>query len=171
MDKNQTMDVNHQSDLDESHQQHNGSLLSQANLIIGAWQQSAEDVLKNYQDSLGKVHTEKGSLADEFEFLSYQSIQKNLKLPEELCIVDESARITVAINFQNKPRNVLRLYLCVIGEVQTPKWIYAELQYQFGWQIAFMQEDLNCDVPTANLRFKAWFSQVMDAMFKGWLNQ
>ena len=170
MNKNQAINAHHQSDVGETPQQQDADLLSQANRIIADWQHSAEDILKNYYESLGLIYTEKGKLADEFAYLSYPSIRKKLKLPGDLCIVDEGARATVAIQFQNKPRNVLRFYLCVIGEVQTPKWLYAELQYQFGRQIAVLQEDLNGDLQEANTRFKAWFSQVMDTMFKGWLD-
>ena len=170
MNKNPTMDAHLQSDVGEISQEQAAGLLSQANRIIAAWQQSAEDILKNYYNSLGLIHTEKGTLADDFEFLTYPSIRKNLKLPGDLSIVDEGARVTIAIQLQNKPRNILRLYLCVIGDVRTPKWLYAELQYQFGRQIAVLQEDINIDLQEANTRFKAWFSQVMDTMFKDWLD-
>ena len=170
MNKYQAIDDHNQANVDETHQQQNDSLLSQANQIICEWQETAEEILNKYRDSLGLIHTDTGTLADDFDFLSYPSIQKNLKLPEELRIVDGSDRVTVAIQFQKKPRNVLRLYLCIIGEAQTPKWLYAELQYQFGRKIAVMKEDVDCDVQTAKLRFNEWFAQLMDTMFKSWLD-
>lgn len=170
MNNKQAMDAHHPIDIGETPHQQRARLLNQANEIICEWQESAEEILKKYQESLTKIHTETGSLADDFEFLSYQSIQKKLKLPGEMYIVEDGARVTVAIQFQNKPRNVLRLYLCVIGEVHTPKWLYAELQYQFGRQIAVLQEGLNGNLQEANTQFEAWFSQVMDTMFKDWLD-
>lgn len=171
METNQTKDTHHQkTDIDETDLQHDGAIVNQANLIIREWQDCSEEILKRYQDSLGLIHTETGSLADEFDFLSYPSIHKNLKLPGELRIVDGSDRVTVAIQFQKKPRNVLRLYLCQIGETDGPKSIYAALHYQFGRQIALMSEDPDCDAQAAKLRFNEWFSQLMDTLFKGWLD-
>jgi len=170
MKKNKSKNAQLQSDADLPPQLGISDLISQANSIITDWQHIAEDILKNYYESLGLIHTEKGNLSDDFAYLAYPSIQKKLKLPGDLTFVDEGARVTVAIQFQNKPRNILRLYLCVIGEEQTPKWLYAELQYQFGRQIAVLQEDLSGDLKEANSRFKEWFSKEMDTMFKGWLD-
>ena len=169
MNKNHLMDAQNRSNDAETQQQLAG-LLSQANRIIGEWQEVSLGILKKYHDSLGLIHTEKGTLADDFAFLAYPSIQKKLKLPGDMTIIEEGARVTVAIQFQNKPRNVLRLYLCVTGEAQIPQGLYAELQYQFGRQIAVLQEDLHGDLQEANIRFEAWFSQVMDTIFKGWLD-
>ena len=175
MNKNPATDANHQTAGENSSQNGDTALINQANSIIAEWQDCAEKILKKYEESLSLIHTEQGTLpvktaADDFTYLAYPSIQKKLKLPGDLSFIDEGARVTVAIQFQNKPRNVLRLYLCVIGKVQTPQWLYAELQYQFGRPIAVLQEDLNGELTTVNTRFKDWFSQIMETMFKSWLD-
>lgn len=161
------MSIDHPSDAPQGQ---SASRLKQANQVIAAWQHSAEEILQDYHTALGKIHTEKGTLADEFEFHTYPAIHKNLKLPDGMCFGDQCALVTVAIQFQNKPRNVLRLFLSAIGEIETPQQLYAELQYQFGRPIAVLQEDLNADPSEAIARFKAWFSQVMETMFKSWLD-
>jgi hypothetical protein len=52
------------------------ALINHTNQIIQAWQESAEDVLKKFQESLAQIPTDKGSLGDEFEFVPYHSIHK-----------------------------------------------------------------------------------------------
>lgn len=151
--------------------QNDQAVINNTNLIIQAWQESAEDLLRKHQESLAQILTDKGTLGDEFEFLAYQSIHKNLRLPDDLQMIAGGERVTVAINFQNRTRGVLRLYLCSIGAHQTPEKIYAALHYQFGRQIAFIAEDVNVDLQTAKLRFSEWFATHMDAMIKTWLDQ
>ena len=151
--------------------QHDQELINHTNLVIQAWQESAEDLLRKHQESLAQIPTEKGSLGDEFEFVSYQSIHKKLRLPDDMQMIPGGERVTVAINFQNRTLGVLRLYLCSIGAHQTPENIYAALHYQFSRQIAFIAEDAAVDLQTAKLRFKDWFGTHMDAMIKAWLDQ
>jgi Fic family protein len=147
------------------------ALINHTNLIIQAWQETAEDLLNKYQASLAQVPTDKGSLGDEFEFVSYQSIHKNLRLPDDWQMIPGGARVTVAINFQNRTLGVLRLYLCSIGAHQTPEKLYAALHYQFGRQIGSIMEDVDVDLQSAQLRFREWFVTQMDAMVKTWLDQ
>ena len=151
--------------------QHDQELINHTNLVIQAWQESAEDLLGKHQESLAQIPTEKGSLGDEFEFVSYQSIHKKLRLPDDMQMIPGGERVTVAINFQNRTLGVLRLYLCSIGAHQTPENIYAALHFQFSRQIAFIAEDAAVDLQTAKLRFREWFGTHMDAMIKAWLDQ
>ena len=150
--------------------QNDQDLIDHTNLIIQAWQESAQDLLRKHQDSLAQITTDKGSLGDDFEFVPYQSIHKNLRLPDDMHIILGGERVTVAINFQNRTLGVLRLYLCSIGAHQTPEKLYAALHYQFGRQIGFMMDDVDVDLPTAKLKFRDWFSTQMDAMIKSWLD-
>ena len=145
-------------------------LINHTNLIIQAWQESAEDVLKRNQESLAQIPTDKGSLGDEFEFVAYHSIHKNLRLRDDMHMVPGGACVTVAINFQNRTLGVLRLYLCSIGAHQTPEKLYAALQHQFGRQIGSLMEDVDVDLHTAKTKFSDWFSAQMDAMIKSWLD-
>jgi Fic family protein len=149
---------------------HDQSLINRTNLIIQAWQESAEDLLGKNKESLAQIPTDKGSLGDEFEFVAYHSIHKNLRLPGVMHMVPGGARVTVAINFQNRTLGVLRLYLCSIGAHQTPEKLYAALHYQFGRQIGSMMEDVDVDPHTAKLRFRDWFGTHMDAMIESWLD-
>jgi Fic family protein len=146
------------------------ALINHTNQIIQAWQESAEDVLKKFQESLAQIPTDKGSLGDEFEFVPYHSIHKNLRLPDDMQMVPGGARVTVAINFQNRTLGVLRLYLCSMGEQNTPEKLYAALQHQFGRQIGSLMEDVDVDLQTAKTKFNDWFSAHMDAMIKSWLD-
>jgi hypothetical protein len=172
MDKDRMKNENqHEPTVTESHFQPDDHVLNQVNLIIQAWQEAAEDLLTKHQASLAQISTDRGSLGDEFEFVPYQSIHKNLRLPDEMQMIPGGARVTLAINFQNRTLGVLRLYLCSIGAHQAPEKIYAALHYQFGRQIGFMMEDVDIDLQTAKLRFRDWFSTHMDAMIKAWLDQ
>ena len=171
MDKDQMKNEGkHVSEMNGSHAQPDDRVINQANVIIQAWEESAEDVLRKHQESLAQIPTDKGSLGDEFEFVSYHSIHKNLRLPDDLQMIPGGARVTVAINFQNRTLGVLRLYLCSIGMHQTPEKLYAALHYQFGRHIGSMIEDVDVDLHTAPLRFRDWFDTHMDAMIKSWLD-
>jgi hypothetical protein len=171
MDKDRMKNENqHETEIYESHVQPDDLIINQVNLIIQAWQKSAEDLLMKHQESLAQIPTEKGSLGDEFEFISYQSIHKNLRVPDGLQMVPGGACVTVAINFQNRTLGVLRLYLCSIGAHQTPEKLYAALHYQFGRQIGSMMEDVDVDLQMAKTKFNEWFGTHMDAMIKSWLD-
>jgi Fic family protein len=149
---------------------HDQALINHTNLIIQAWQENAEEVLKKYQASLAQIPTDKGSLGDEFEFVSYQSIHKNLRLPDDWQMIPGAARVTVAINFQNRTRGVLRLYLCSLGTQITPEKVYAALHYQFGRQIGSIMEDVDVDLHSVQLMFRDWFDANMDGMIQSWLD-
>ena len=150
--------------------QRDQDLINHTNLVIQAWQESAKDLLRKHQESLAQIPTDKGSLGDEFEFIPYHSIHKNLRLPDDLQMIPGGERVTVAINFQNRTRGVLRLYLCSIGAHQTPEKIYAGLQYQFGREIGSMMEDVDVDLQAAKTKFYDWFAAQMDAVIKAWLD-
>lgn len=151
--------------------QNDQELFNHTNLIIQAWQESAEDLLRKHQESLALITTDQGSLGDEFEFVPYQSIHKNLRLPDDMQMIPGGERVTVAINFQNRTLGVLRLYLCSIGAQNISEKVYAALHYQFGRQIGFMIEDVDVDLQTAKIKFNDWFAAHMDAMIKTWLDQ
>jgi len=170
MDKDRMKNTNpHELEIHEPNFQPDDLIINQVNLIVREWKESAEDLLRKHQESLAQISTEKGSLRDEFEFVPYQSIHKNLRLPNDMQMIPGGERVTVAINFQNRTLGVLRLYLCSIGAHQTPEKIYAGLQYQFGRQIGSMMEDVDVDLQTAQTKFNDWFAAQMDAMIKTWL--
>jgi hypothetical protein len=171
MDKDRMKNENqHETEIYESHIQPDDALINHTDQIIQAWQESAEDVLKKYQESLAQIPTDKGSLGDEFEFVSYQSIHKNLRLPDDWQMIPGAARVTVAINFQNRTRGVLRLYLCSLGTQITPEKVYAALHYQFGRQIGSIMEDVDVDLHSVQLMFRDWFDANMDGMIQSWLD-
>jgi hypothetical protein len=172
MDKDRMKNINpDKSEIHEPNFQPDDLIINQVNLIVREWQESAGDLLAKHQESLAQITTDQGSLGDDFEFIAYQSIHKNLRLPDDMQITLGGERVTVAINFQNRTLGVLRLYLCSIGEPQTPEKLYAALHYQFGRQIGFMMEDIDVDLPTAKAKFNDWFDAHMDAMIKTWLDQ
>ncbi len=163
--------THHESEMSQSNDQYDDGLNHHGDLIIQGWQKSAEAQLDRIKESLEKVITDQGSLAEEFERISYQNIHKKLTLPGDRHIIDPGERVTMAFKFQNRPRSVLRLYLCLIGEQLVSDRAYAGLYYQFGRQIAILTEDVNCDLQTANMRFEAWFEKQMDSIHQDWLNQ
>ena len=172
MEKDKGNNSMHQeSEISHLKEKHNAGLIHHGNFLIQGWQKSAEDQLDRIKESLEKIVTEKGSLAEAFEIVSYQDIHKKLTLSDDRHIIDAGERVTIAFKFQNRPRSVLRLYFCLIGENHAPDRVYAGLYYQFGRQIAVLTEDVNCDLQIANGRFEAWFSKLMDGIYKDWLNQ
>ena len=154
---------------DPDFQQH-PAIFNHTNQIIRGWQAIAEELLGKYEESFEKIPAGERTLADDFEFVSYDAIRKNLNLPGNLQVIDNGVCVTMAINLQNRARNVLRLYLCSIGVAHIPEKIYAALHYQFGRQISFMEEDVNGDLRVSNQRFREWFADQMDAMIKYWLD-
>lgn len=144
--------------------------VDRVNLVIRRWQALAEDVLSQVEKDLSNISPEKRSFVEEFEFLSYQAIHKNLHLPDSLQVMDQGEQVTIAISFNRQPRGVLRLYLCALGAGQIPEKLYAALHYQFGRQIAFLMVDVDDELVQAEASFKTWFAEQINALAQAWLN-